>query len=457
MHRVLRLTAGLLLIASPVRAQRSMTIYQDGRVLIRTTVPVRLSQGLSTQRLALGFLDPASIFSVDPEVVITGASYDAAVDEQNTMRRAIGRRLVFATGGSRNGIPDTVVAEVLGVEPELFRLEDGTVTFQRPGRPRYPMDLILTAPTVTLSVRSPGNRDQLRLAWFTDGAGWNAQYQAVLNRGSARVTGQVQIQPGRLSADETELQLVAGDVGRDLPQSDQLMRRRAMEARLETMVVAAPGAPAEEQQIGEAHLYTIPGRYALRPGVTTVASLFDPVSTSWERVYTIRGTLPWYGPIQQYGEATNPPVAVEYVLKREARTPFGQKPMPGGTWRLFEPDSAGRLQLVGEAGSQHSAAGQDLRLTAGAAFDLTAERVQTEYVTQREARRTVATVGYRVTISNAKDSAATVDVLEDRRGEWSVLESSVPAEKLSAFQTRFRVRVPANGQTVLTYRLRVIW
>jgi hypothetical protein len=124
---------------------------------------------------------------------------------------------------------------------------------------------------------------------------------------------------------------------------------------------------------------------------------------------------------------------------------------------LFEPDSAGRQQLVAEAASQHTAAGQDLRLTAGTAFDLTAERVQTEYVTQREARRTIATVAYRVTISNAKDSAATVDVLEERRGEWQVTESSVPAEKLSAFQTRFRVQVPASGQAVLTYRLRVVW
>jgi hypothetical protein len=317
------------------------------------------------------------------------------------------------------------------------------------------MDLILTAPTVTLSVRSSGSRDQLRLAWFTDGAGWNAQYQAVLGRGSARVTGHAEIQPGRLSADEAELQLLAGNVGRDdmaKDEAQQFRRARAME-----MVATAPTAVAQQQQIGEAHLYTIPGRHQLRPGVITVASLFEPVTAPWERVYTVRGTLPWYGPVPEYGEAATVSVEVQYILKREARTPFGQRPLPGGTWRLFEPDSAGRLQLIGEAGGQHTAPGQDLRLTAGTAFDITAERVQTEYTTQREARRTVATIGYRVTLSNPKDSAVTVDVLEDRRGEWSVLNSSVPGEKLSAFQTRFRVRVPASGQAVLTYRMRVIW
>lgn len=453
MPPLFRLAAGLLLLASPAAAQRSLTIYQDGRVMIRATLPLRLSQGLSSQRLALGFLDPASIFSPDPEVAIVGAAYDVAVDEQNTMRRAIGRRLVFETGGVTNGIRDTVVAEVLGVEPELFRLADGTVSFQRPGRPRYPMDLILTAPTVTLSVRSGGSRDQLRLAWFTDGAGWNAQYQAVLGRGAARVTGHAEIQPGRLTADEAEVQLLAGNVGRDDMAKDEMVQRRARVMEM----AAAPSGVAQQQQIGEAHLYTIPGRHQLRPGVITVASLFEPVAAPWERVYTVRGTLPWYGPVQEYAEAATVPVEVQYILKREARSPFGQRPLPGGTWRLFEPDSAGRLQLIGEAGGQHTAPGQDLRLTAGSAFDITAERVQTEYTTQREARRTVATIGYRVTISNAKDSGVTVDVLEDRRGEWSVLASSVPGEKLSAFQTRFRVRVPAGGQAVLTYRMRVIW
>ena len=456
MHQVLSSTAALLLIANQVSAQRSVTVYQDGRVMVRSALPVGLPQGASTHNLGLGFLEPGSIFSLDPEVAVTGASYDAAVDEQNTLRRAIGRKLVFETGGMTNGVRDTVVAEVLGVEPELYRLADGTVTFQRPGRARYPFDLVLTAPTVSLAVRSTAARDQLRLAWFTDGAGWSAAYQAVLNRGSARVTGQAQILPGRLSMDETEVQLLAGNIGR-APQSRdealQMYRKEMMVAR----AAEAPPAPAEEQQVGEAHLYSIPGRYTLRPGVTTVASLFDPVSTSWERVYTVRGQLPWYGPIPQYGEAMPSPVEVQYVLKRAAQSPFGQKPLPGGTWRLFEPDSAGRQQLVAEAASQHTAAGQDLRLTAGTAFDITAERVQTEYVTQREARRTIATIAYRVTISNAKDSAVTVDVLEDRRGEWQVLESSVPAEKLSAFQSRFRVRVPASGQVSLTYRLRAIW
>ena len=75
------------------------------------------------------------------------------------------------------------------------------------------------------------------------------------------------------------------------------------------------------------------------------------------------------------------PVEMTYILKRALKTPFGDKPLPGGTARIYNPDSDGRLQLVGEASFGHSAAGEDVSLYAGNSFDLTAKRVQTEYTT----------------------------------------------------------------------------
>ena len=133
-----------------------------------------------------------------------------------------------------------------------------------------------------------------------------------------------------------------------------------------------------------------------------------------------------------------------------------------GVGRIYLPDSSGSLQLVGEATLDHTPAGSDLRMNAGNAFDLTAKRVQTSYTTRRDSTasrgvHTVATAEYRVTSKNATDSLATIDVEEERAGEWSVISSSVPAEKVSSTITRFRVRVPARGEAVLTYRIRVIW
>jgi hypothetical protein len=87
--------------------------------------------------------------------------------------------------------------------------------------------------------------------------------------------------------------------------------------------------------------------------------------------------------------------------------------------------------------------------------------VQTAYTTRRDSTRgtwrTTATADYKVTLTNATDSAVTIAVEERRAGEWSVVSSSVPAEKVSSTATRFSVKVPARGETDLTYRVRAVW
>jgi hypothetical protein len=219
---------------------------------------------------------------------------------------------------------------------------------------------------------------------------------------------------------------------------------------------------ASEQRVGEFHLYTLPGRHNLLPGQTTSVALFAPAQVPYERTYEVRGQIPYWGSLPQQGEEETVPVEVSYALKRPRDGEFGRRPLPGGVVRLFQADSSGQQQLVGEAALQHTAAGEDVRLAAGTAFDFTAKRIQTSYITRRDSTkangvRTVATAEYRVTIANATDKAATVDVLEERGGEWSVLSSSVSAEKLSSTRTRFRTKVPARGEAAITYRVRIVW
>ena len=96
----MRIARGLVLLAlaaAPLQAQSaagptSLTIYNDGRVLVRRTLPLRVPAGQSTQAVTVGGIDPASIFSLDPQIAIERASYDGAVDEPSVLRRAIGRR-----------------------------------------------------------------------------------------------------------------------------------------------------------------------------------------------------------------------------------------------------------------------------------------------------------------------------------------------------------------------------
>jgi len=445
----------LLLASTPpaLAAQTSLTIYNDGRVLVRRTVALAVPKGSSTQRVALGALDPASLFSLDSTVTLDGLSYDAAVDEGSVLRRSVGRRVVFRLPEST----DTVSALVLGVDPLRLQLPDGRVSFSPPGAAMYPGDVVVAEPTASLRLTSRRATDRLRLGYFTTGAAWRASYQVVLGAGSARVTGSAVVESQTLRAEDAELQLLAGAVGRaeEAPRPPMPLQEARMAA------AAAYDKVATEQRVGEFHLYSLPGRTTLLPGLTSTIALFDPASVKYERSYVVHGQVPWWGVLPQQGDESEVPVEVLYTLQRPRKTEFGDRPLPGGVVRLFQADSGGRPQLVGEAMLDHTPAGENVRLSAGTAFDLTARRVQTSYVTRRDSTkagpRTLATAGYRVTVRNATDSATTVEVREERGGEWSVLESSAPPEKLSSTITRFRVKVPARGEAVLTYKVRVVW
>ena len=98
----------------------------------------------------------------------------------------------------------------------------------------------------------------------------------------------------------------------------------------------------------------------------------DAVQVKYENSYVLHGEVPFWGFLPQHGEETQPPVEVFYALKRPRKSDFGDRPIPGGVARLYDADSAGGLQLVGEARLDHTPPGNDLKLNAGTAFDITA-------------------------------------------------------------------------------------
>ncbi|MEO8139407.1 MAG: hypothetical protein ABI742_07175 [Gemmatimonadota bacterium] len=456
---VLALTALVFLsahAASTLAAQSpapvSLTLYNDGRVLVRRLVPLDIRRGDSEQRVALGPVDPATVFTLDSNVSIVGSAYDGAVDYASAMRRAVGRRLIF-----RNG-KDTLSAELVGVDPERYRLPDGTITFERPGSPQLPADVVLLEPTLRLSLTSAQARKDLALAYFTQGGGWFASYQVVITGTSARVSGLAMVNGGTLQVKEAELQLLAGQVNvAQAPGENRARQEGLMVAKAARMDASAPS----QEKVGEFHLYTLPGRASLEPGVITTVGLFPPAAAKVRKTYELLGQLPYWGGLAQNGDEEEVPVNVTYTVQRPRKTDLGDRPLPGGVVRLFEPDSAGRLQLIGEAAIDHSPAGEDLRLAAGTAFDLTAKRIQTSFSTKRDSLsgswRTIATADYKVVLANAGDAAVSIDVIEQRGGEWSVVSSSVKPVKLSSTRTSFPVSVPARGKATLTYRVRVVW
>src|SRR5258705_1364277 len=139
---ICRLVSAVLLIAAaPVAAQTSLSIYRDGRVVVRRTLPLALQQGRNSLTLRLEALDPATLFSTDTSVSVASATVRYPSTANDALAGAIGQTVSFVR--SRG---DTIRATVVRVDPPQYKLPDGRLLLGPPGEPLFPAELVRTAP-----------------------------------------------------------------------------------------------------------------------------------------------------------------------------------------------------------------------------------------------------------------------------------------------------------------------
>lgn len=450
----IRLTAvaTLLLLGAPLAAQEtSLTLFSSGRVLVRRTLPIALPAGTTTLPIALGAMSPTDFAVLEPGVTLQRLAFDPAWSEEALLRRNIGQRFMI-----RRGTETPFPATLVSMDPERWEVIGVGILFGRPGQVIWPQELVPSGPSADVTLKSDRARQGLKVIYATSGANWGANYRLYLGA-AGRVEGAALINTGALNFVAAEVQLLAGDIGAP-PMSAAPPPMYAL-ARREAVMDKAGSSPSEEA-VGEARLYTLPGRVTFTPGTQLVMPLFDPAPAKAERHFTVSGALPYWGGFGQVEDEQDVPVLVAYKLERKLATVFGDLPLPAGGVQVFDTDKAGRLQLIGQGGIGHTAPGEELSVNTGTAFDVTARRSQTDFTTSRtptSPTRTIVMATFKVALQNAKDSAVVVDVREDRGGEWSIIESSVVPRKRSSTRVVFPVTVPAKGKATLTYRIRAIW
>ncbi len=451
------LSALLVLLWTPLAAQTSVSIYRDGRVVVRRTLPQALQQGRNNLTLRLEALDPATLFSPDTVVAVMSATARYPSKSADALASAVGQTLSFVSAKG-----DTIRATVVGVDPPQFKLPDGRLLLGSPGTPLFPASVVRTVPEAQIVLDASRARPRTDIAYVAQGVTWEALYQVILAGARCQVSGTATITSQELRADSAEVQIVAGAIRRTRVPRPQPQPNAFMDGRLQLRAATLMATETVEEAVGETHVYQLPGRMSIEPNVPITTALFPRSTTPVAQDLIVPGVLPWRGWIGEASEPNRVPVQVWYTIKRAPKTAFGDRPLPAGTVQLYQADSSGRVQLIGEATNDHTAPREDLRVQSGEAFDVTADRVQTDFNQEQlpAPRRGVpgrqrVTAAYRVTVTNAKSEPVTVEVRESRYGNWKIVESSIPPEKLSSTEMRFRVPVTASGSATLTYTVQI--
>jgi hypothetical protein len=442
------------------RTSVAVTVYNVNLALVRETRELSLPEkGEATLR----FMDVPS--SINPRTVhfeSLTAPDALAVLEQNyefdlispskLMEKYVGRdvtlieqaedlttREVQATLLSVNGGP------VYRVGDRIVLNQTGKVTLGS-----VPPDLV-PRPTLvwTLGADKAGKHD-VQASYLTDNMNWSADYVAVVDAEdeATDLTGWVTIdnRSGATYRDAT-LKLVAGDVRR-------LARPQVAMAQYDMMERKAARTPQfEEESFFEYHLYTLDRPTTIKDNQTKQLNLMQASGIPLTKKLLLVGNRAWYR--NQYGTLTqNEKVAVILEFDNTEAAGLGI-PLPKGTVRVYKQDRSGSEQFVGEDAIDHTPRDETISLRVGDAFDVVADRTQTDF---RKLSPRQAEIAFEISIRNRKDEDVTVTVREPMGGDWQLLESNIRgAQKKDAGTLQFEVDVAARQEFKLTYRVRVTW
>jgi hypothetical protein len=349
----------------------------------------------------------------------------------------VGKRVRIARPGGATVEGD--VLAVYGPTPAqtLFR-EGGELVYGEPdARLSLPSEPGASARpegvTLTLESERAGSRT-LTSRYLVGDVSWEASYALSLAADEKR--GRLEgwfVVDNRSGADfaPARLRLLAGTL-----RVASSPAPRPMEARAEMAMKVV----AQSAELSEARVYEVESPPRLSAGRTTFPLASD-AEVAVEKRYVTRSTY-WVGANE---EPQRIPVGVQYRIETKPLA----KALPAGVVRVYV---EGGSVFTGEDRIEHTPERADAEIETSEAFDLTARRRQVSF---QQTSRTESESAYEVVITSRKKEPVTVLVREQFPGDWTVVESSVPPKKLTAFTADFPVSVPAGAEAKLTYRVKV--
>ncbi len=445
------------------QVELAVTVYNSDIALVRDVRQIDLPRGtfdLEFQDIA-ATVNPATVhfrsLTEPGRVGVLEQNYEYdLLEPDKLLRKYVGREVTLVRNRQDGGVTreELVRARLLSFNTApVWQIGSEIVTGLHADHIRFPElpGNLHARPTLIWSLSNEGGaRHRVEASYLAGKLQWNADYVLTVARDdrAADVDGWVTLTNGSGTAfTNAALQLVAGDLNRV-----RQVLGRAMEDRMELSRAAA--APQMSQEaFSEYHLYTVGRKTTINNNETKQISMLTGTGVPVQKRYVVNGQAFYYRNVHNPGAPLKDVVQVFYQVKNEERAGLGM-PMPAGIVRVYQADSRGGVQFVGEDRIDHTPKDETLNLKIGNAFDVVAERKQIDF---QKIATNVYDVEFEVKVRNHKTSPVTVEVNEPIGGTWRVLRSTHEWTKTDAWAAQFQLPVTADGETVLRYRVRVTY
>jgi hypothetical protein len=447
---------------TPVGADKqtaiAVTIYNNDLALVRDSRNVTLTQGEND----IAFIEVSA--GIRPETaLLTGRGTTLDIVEQNfdfdlltphkLLEKSVGQTIRVVRTNPETGDDTTEDATVLSVAEGQVVLRIGDrIEVTPPGRLVYsavPANL-RARPTLVVKLNSQQAGDMpVDLSYLTRGLSWSADYVAELapDEKTINLNGWVTLtNMSGIAYNDAKLQLVAGDVNQYQPQPPMPMAE---------MAAAADGMRREKiasEAAFEYHLYSLDRPTTLRENQTKQVALLAAQSVPVTKQYLLANVAQLGGTYgTRIGEMERVNAEVRMKFENRDASHLGL-PLPSGVVRVYKADSDGDAIFVGEDHIDHTPKNEEVDLTMGRAFDVTARGKQ---VSHTRIADNLFENAYEIEVKNAKREPVTVTLREFVPGDWTMLEESVKHQKVDASTAEWQLQVPAEGSTKLTYKVRI--
>jgi hypothetical protein len=442
----------------------AVTVYNSDIALVRDVREVRLPHGSFDLRYMdiAATVNPATVHFrslTEPSrvnVLEQNYEYDL-LEPDKLLRKYVGRDVTLVRRRSENGetSEEEVKARLLSYNnAPVWQIGGEIVTGLGADHIKFPElpGNLYTHPTLIWTLDNEGApRHRVEASYLASKLSWNADYVLTVGRDdkAADLDGWVTLGNGSgTSFRNTKLQLVAGEVNRVRQAFERAMDKAEM-----NVARTAAAVPMMQEAFSDYHLYTLGRKTTINNNETKQVSMLNGTGVPVTKRYVVDGQAFYYRNSQHPGSPIKDVVQVYYQFKNDERSGLGM-PMPAGVIRVYQADSKGGTQFVGEDRISHTPKDEELNLRIGNAFDVTCERNQIDF---EKIASNVYELEYEITLRNHKTTPITVDVNEPIGGTWKMVRSSHEWKKSAAWAASFAVPVAADGTVALKYRVRVTY